>query len=98
MSIEYSVSSDGLRIEALPMGVLGIKETGEYFNRLKNDKTVKRGAIEIVNFKFVTDFKISYLEIENITRIYQEPKALQTISATLFVCETQLAYGSRKIL
>ena len=43
---------------------MDIKETINYFDRLKNDKKIRQGAIEIVYFKYVTDFKISYLESE----------------------------------
>ena len=98
MSIEYNVSQNGLRIETFPMGVLDIKVTIDYFSRIKEDKRIKQGAIEIVYFKYVTDFKISYLESEKITKCYQEPKALQMIEATIFVCETNLAYGIGRML
>ena len=98
MSIEYKVSQNGLRIEVFPKGVLDIKETIEYFGRLKNDKKIKQGAIEIVYFKQVTDFKISYLESEKITKSYQEPKDTRMIDATIFVCETDLAYGIGRML
>ena len=98
MSIEYNVSQNGLRIETFPKGVLNFKETIDYFGRLKNDKKIKQGAIEIVYFKYVTDFKISYLENEKITKSYQEPKALQMIDATIFVCEKDLAYGIGRML
>jgi hypothetical protein len=98
MSIEYDVSQNGLRIETYPKGLLDIKETINYFGRLKNDRKIMQGAIEIVYFKYVTDFKISYLESEIITQSYQEPKALQMIEATIFVCETDLAYGIGRML
>ena len=98
MSIEYNVSQNGLRIEAFPKGVLDIKETIDYFGRLKNDKKIRHGAIEIVYFKQVTDFKISYSESEKITKSYQEPKSTQMIYATIFVCETDLAYGIGRML
>ena len=98
MSIDYNVSQNGLRIEVFPKGVLDIKETIDYFGRLKNDKKIKQGAIEIVYFKQVTDFKISYLESEKITKNYQEPKVTRMIDATIFVCETDLAYGIGRML
>ena len=77
---------------------MDIKETTDYFNRLKNDKRIKPGAVEIVYFKYVTDFKISYLESEKITKSYQKPKALQHIDATIFVCERDLSYGIGRML
>ena len=98
MSIDYNVSPNGLRIETYPKGLLDIKETINYFDWLKNDKKIRQGAIEIVYFKYVTDFKISYLESEEITKSYQEPKALQRIVATIFVCETDLAFGIGRML
>ena len=57
-----------------------------------------QGAIEIVYFKYVTDFKISSMESDKITQSYQEPKTLQLIGATVFVCETDLAYGIGRML
>ena len=98
MSIDYNVSPNGLRIETYPKGLLDIKETINYFDWLKNDKKIRQGAIEIVYFKYVTDFKISYLESEEITKSYQEPKELQRIVATIFVCETDLAFGIGRML
>ena len=98
MTIEYNVSQDGLRIETFPKGVLDIEQTIEYFDRIKSDKKIKPGAIEIVYFKNVTDFRISFLESEKITESYQEPKSKQLIDATIFVCETDLAYGIGRML
>ena len=98
MPIEYSVSQDGLRIETFPKGVLDIQQTVDYFERLLNDNNIKHGAIEIVYFTHVTDFNISYLEGEKITKSYQGPKSKQMIEATIFVCKTDLAYGIGRML
>jgi hypothetical protein len=49
MSIEYNVSQNGLRIEAFPKGALDVKETIDYFSRLKNDKKIKQQLIQIAN-------------------------------------------------
>ena len=98
MTITYTVSQDGLRIKAIPKGRLSTRETIDYFNCLKNDKRVKKGAIEIVYFKDVTDFKISFQESENITINYQETKEIKTILSTIFVCESDLAYGIGRML
>jgi hypothetical protein len=98
MTIEYNVSQDGLRIETFPIGVLDIEQTIEYFDRIQSDKKIKPGAIEIVYFKNVTDFRISSLESEKITESYQEPKSKQLIGATIFVCEKDLAYGIGRML
>jgi len=98
MSIEYYVSQDGFRIDTFPKGVLDIKTTADYFNRIKNDERIKQGAVEVVHFKHVTDFKISYKESEKITQIYQDPKNTRSIDKTVFVCETDLAYGIGRML
>ena len=98
MSIEYNVSENGTRIETFPKGALDLEDTIDYFERLKNDNTIKPGAIEIVYFNQVTNFKISYLESDKITDTYQEPKALRMIEGTIFVCETDLAYGIGRLL
>ena len=98
MSIEYKVSQNGLRIDAFPKGVLDIQKTVDYFSRLTTDNRIKRGAIEIVYFKEVTDFKISYLDGEEITKSYQAPKEDQMINMTIFLCETDLAFGMGRML
>lgn len=98
MTIEYNVSQDGLLIETFPKGVLDIEQTIEYFDRIQSDKKIKPGAIEIVYFKNVTDFRMSFIESEKITESYQEPKSKQLINATIFVCETDLAYGIGRML
>ena len=92
MTIEYSVSQNGLRIETFPKGSLDIKETFDYFNMLKNDNKIKQEAIEIVNLKYVTDFQISYLEGDVIAKYYKELNYNKVIRATIFVCETIQAY------
>lgn len=98
MTFEYNVSQDGLRIETFPNGVLDIEQTIEYFGRIKSDMKIKPGAIEIVYFKNVTDFKLSFSESEQITKIYHGPKSKQLINATIFVCEKDLAYGIGRML
>lgn len=98
MTIEYKVSQDGLRIETYPKGELSIEKTIDYFDKIQNDKKIKHGAIEIVYFTYVTDFKISYSESEMITKSYQMPKSKRLIYATIFVCETDLAYGIGRML
>lgn len=98
MSIDYRISEDGLRIEAFPKGVLSVRETIDYFDKIKNENKIKENAIEIVYFKYVSDFRISYTESEKITKNYQKPKALRKIKATIFVCETKLAYGIGRML
>lgn len=97
MAIEYKVSQNGLRIETFPKGVLDIEQTIDYFSRIENDK-IKHGAIEIVYFTHVTDFRISYLESEKITKSYQKPKSKRLIDATIFICKTDLAYGIGRML
>jgi hypothetical protein len=96
--IEYEISQDGLRIETYPTGVLDFKKTIEYFNALNNEQRIKQGATEIVYFKHVTDFKMSYLESEKITESYQAPKATKMIDKTIFACETDLEYGMSNML
>ena len=98
MAIEYAISPDGLRIETYPKGVLDFKETIDYFNKLKNEQKIKQGATEIVYFKNVTDFNISYMESKEITESYQTPKATQLINKTIFVCKTDLEFGMGNML
>ena len=98
MSIKYNVTQNGKQIETSPKGVLDIDETIDYFNRIKVDPEIKQGAIEIVNFKDVTDFKLTFSETKKITESYSEPKAIQMIYMTIFICETGLAYGVGRML
>jgi hypothetical protein len=92
VGIEYSVSQNGSRIKTFPKGVLCVEQTIDYFNRLSNDNKITQGATEIVNFKYVTDFKFSYSEAYEISSNYQIPKTTKMIGATIFVCETEQAY------
>ena len=98
MSIAYEVEENGLQIYAFPKGILDIGKTLDYFEQLKDDSRIRQGAIEIVDFREVTDFRISYLESQKITTSYQQPKAIRRIKATIFVCETDLAYGIGRML
>jgi hypothetical protein len=98
MPIEYEVSQDGKRIDVFPKGVLDIDQTINYFKRLEFDSSVKPNAIEVVDFSDVTDFKISYLEIQNITKNYQKPKSSQIIHATIFFCKSTVAFGIGRML
>ena len=92
MVIEYSVSQNGSRIKTFPKGELSVEETIDYFNRLTNDKKIIQGAIEIVYFKDVTDFKFSYSAAFKLSQNYQIPKTIKMIGATIFVCVTDHAY------
>jgi hypothetical protein len=98
MQIRYEVTQDGTRINSYPEGVLDWETTSEYFNRLTADTRIKSGAIEIVHFTNVTDFKISYAESINITQEYQKPKEKMMIQATIFICESDLAWGIGRML
>ncbi len=98
MTIEYKVSPDGLRVETYPKGVLNIETTVDYFNKLQNDKSIGRDAVEIVYFKHVTDFDISFTESRTITESYQDAKKAQLIRATIFVCDSESAYGIGRML
>jgi hypothetical protein len=98
MPIEYTVSQSGLRTEAFPSGVLNMHEKMDYFGILKSDPRIAPSAIEIVYFKQVTDINISYLESESIAESYQEPRATRMIIATIFVCQTDLAFGIGRML
>ena len=69
-----------------------VEDTIDYFNRLAEDKNIIKGANEIVNFKYVTDFKFSSSEALNIATNYLTPKTTKMIEATIFVCETDHAY------
>ena len=98
MSIEYNVTHNGQRIETFPKGVLDINGTIDYFNLIKVDSRIKQGTIEIVNFKDVNDFKITFSETKKITESYSEPRAIQLIYMTIFICDTELAYGVGRML
>ena len=98
MPIEYKLSQGGTRINTFPKGVLDIKVTIDYFNQLSSDTRIKPGAVEIVDFKDVTDFKLSYVESEEITQSYQAPKNSLLIDKTVFVCKTSLAFGIGRML
>lgn len=98
MTIEYEVSKDGLRIETFPKGVLDTEQAFDYFDRLNNDKRIKPGAIEIVYFTEVTDFKISFLQSRSIAESFQEPKNKHSIELAIFVCKNDLAYGIGRML
>ena len=98
MSIKFDVSEDGLRIDTFPKGVLKIEQVIEYFGNLSNDNRINPGAVEIIHFKDVTDFKITYSESEIIAGSFQEPKALLHIDTTFFICESDLAFGIGRML
>lgn len=96
--VKYNVSADGKRIDAFPRGILQIKDAMDYFRRLSEDKNIEQGAVEIVHFKDVTDFKMSYSEMGTIAEGFQIPKSVQKINQTIFVCETTVAYGIGRML
>lgn len=98
MPIEYNVSEDGLRINVIPEGVIDSSESIAYFERLKNDNRVKQGAVEYVYFKNVTNYKISFIDGEKITKMYQGAKKARKIEKTVFICETELAFGIGRML
>ena len=98
MPIEYQVSSNRLRIDTYPRGVVDIDEAINYFSRLKQDDRIAPGAEEVVYFRDVTDFKISFLEGQQLVDSFQQPQALKMIKSTTFVCESDLAYGIARML
>jgi hypothetical protein len=65
---------------------------------LAADPSIKPNAIEIVDFCEVTDFKMSYLEIQKIAENYKKPQSVQSIYATLFLCKSTVAFGIGRML
>lgn len=98
MQIRYEVTQEGTRINSYPEGILDWETTSEYFNRLTADTRIKSGVIEIVHFSDVTDFKISYMESVVITQEYRAPKENRMIQATIFLCESDTAWGIGRML
>ena len=98
MTIEYSISQNGLRIETFPNGVFDSEESFDCFNRLDNDNKIKPGATEIVFFAYVTDFKISYFEGPKICSNFKKLSNTKEIGTTIFVCETIQAYVTGRML
>ena len=93
MPIEYKVSEDGKRIDVSSKGVLDAKQAIEYFKKLEFDSSLKPNAIEVVDFSEVTDFKMSYLDNQDITRSYQRLKSAKSVYATVFICKSTVAFG-----
>jgi hypothetical protein len=93
MSIEYEVSQDGKRINVFPKGILDTKQTNDYFKELANHPSLKPNAIEIVDFSEVTDFKMSYIDSQNITEHYQKLKSAKSVYATIFIAKSTVAFG-----
>ena len=75
-----------------------MKEVSSYFDALVEDSSVARDAIEVVRFRNVADFKISFSDCQNIVQAYRNPKNHKRIKATIFVGETDLAYGIARML
>ena len=98
MPIDYIVSEDGKFVYTKPSGVLNTEDTLQYFTEFSVDKRIKNGCIEIVCFSRVTDFQLTYTESEAITLSYHGMKREQRICATVFVCESDLAYGIGRML
>ena len=93
MPIEYEVSQDGKRIDVSSKGVLDAKQAIDYFKKLEFDSSIKPNAIEVVDFSEVTDFRMSYLDSQDITQSYQMLKSAQSISATIFIAKSTVAFG-----
>ena len=98
MPIEYEVSQDGKRIDVSPRGVLDAKQAIEYFKKLEFDSSVKPNAIEVVDFSEVTDFRMSYLDSQDVTQRYQKPKSAHSIRATVFISKSTVAFGISRML
>jgi len=98
MGIEYLITHNGQRLEVNVRGVLAMKEVGSYFDSLDEDQSIVRGAIEVVRFRSVSDCEISFSDCENIVQAYRKPKYNNGIKATIFVCGTDLVYGTARML
>ena len=102
MPIEYEVSQDGKRIHVVIKGVLDAKQTIEYFKKLEFDSSVKPNAIEVVDFSEVTDFRMSYLDSQDVAQRYQKPKSAHSIRATAAFqrqcLKSKINYTTRRFL
>jgi hypothetical protein len=98
MKLHYKVSNAGLKIETFPKGLLDVKTTIEYFDKLSSDCRINENAVEVVYFNHDTIFQFSSKECWQITKYFQKPKINKKLHATSFVCETDLEFGVGRML
>ena len=98
MPIRYSFDNDEQLIRTVVTGELNTPDTLEYFAALASDPDCPSDAIEIVDFSAVTDFSLQFAQMYEITHGYEPTRATRMITATLFHCPSDLAFGIGRML
>ena len=98
MPVKYVYDSVLNVIHAHPYDTLSIREIGNYFNDIKNDREIRKGIIEVVHFNKVDEFLFSSSEALIIPKIYGEFKEGMKIKRTILIGESDIHFGIARML
>ncbi len=99
MTIHYEYDADTQIVTVRPRGVLGLSDILGYLNRLGEDQGVGGIKTEIVFFEDVSDFTITYSEIEAVRAAYEQIMARgKGLEQTIFVAPRDIQYGIARMV
>jgi hypothetical protein len=98
LPLRYKYDQDQNIVNTYPYGKLSTFEIADYFKEMIKDDEIRIGFIEVVNFKDVENFLISYNEAENILKEYNALNDKKNVRATIFIAERDLHYGMSSML
>ena len=98
MPVKYEYDSALNVIHAHPYDTLSIREIGNYYNDIKNDREIRKGIIEVVHFNKVDEFLFSSSEALIIPKIYGEFKEGKEIQRTILIGESDIHFGIARML
>ena len=98
MPVKYEYDSALNVIHAHPYDTLSIREIGNYFNDIKNDRQIRKGIIEVVHFNKVDEFLFSSSEALIIPKMYGEFKEGLKLKRTVLIGESDIHFGIARML
>ena len=98
MPVKYEYDSALNVIHAHPYDTISIREIGNYFNDIKNDRQIRKGIIEVVHFNKVDEFLFSSSEALIIPKMYGEFKEGLKLKRTVLIGESDIHFGIARML
>ena len=98
MPIRYEYDQDQNIVNTHPYDELSTLEIADYFIEMIKDEEIRMGFIELVNFKNVENFLISFNEAGKIIKAYNALNEVKNIRATIFITERDMHYGMARML
>jgi len=97
MTAEYEYDSENNIVRTQVSGTITVPTMQEYVRSIVQDKRIRNGFIECMDFQNVEDFVIAYKDVSILSRLWHH-YIQKECKATIVAAPTDLAYGCCRMI